>query len=232
MTFGLASSAFGLLARHLQTLLNQEHFSKPSWQLSPAPCGLQNFWPHSTRLATRGAFAEHTNGSSLTARDGNRSRPTRRHAHPPRWARDEKGTKPCPTKRSTPATQRQTTNHVRNETTHRLHHLHRLSQRRSNNRTSRQGSLLHHRPGPRRPRQVLVKARLRARVPIARVADADLVAVATGTARAEVRAEQARRQVPTMTRPVRPISNVNPMSFPSARRRIVHAMLLRPKTHS
>ncbi len=36
----------------------------------------------------------------------------------------------------------------------------------------------------------------------------------------------------TTTRPARPILNVNPMSFPSARRRIVREMPLPPQMHS
>ena len=190
MTFGPASSAFGLLAQQQTKLRNKELFSKPSWQPSPAPCGLQNFWPRSTRLATRGASVGHTNGSLLTARDGNRSRPTRRHAHLLRRARDEKGAKPCPTKRSTPATQRRTTSHVRSPTLHLPEQLSR--HRRQQPKRNQQQSHLHLRRALTQLPACHPTAHRRVKGAVVRVAVADLVAGAIEIVRAELRAEQTR----------------------------------------
>lgn len=65
---------FGFSVSHQPMHRNLVHSSKPSWPPSPAPCGLQNSWPLSTRPAARGEFVEHINGSLLTARDENLSR--------------------------------------------------------------------------------------------------------------------------------------------------------------
>jgi hypothetical protein len=75
-------------------------------------------------------------------------------------------------------------------------------------------------------------ARLLVMAPIARVVGVVLVVDVIETDQAGDRALAPTRPGMTTTRPAHPILNVNPMSFPSARRRIVRETRLPPQMHS
>lgn len=75
-------------------------------------------------------------------------------------------------------------------------------------------------------------ARRLAMAPIARVVDVAHVVDVIETDQAGDKAAAPARPGMATTRPAHPILNVNPMSFPSARRRIVREMRLPPQMHS